>query len=356
MSDDLVPEEGEQEYRQLLAMLRSSSHRRVPIAAREQAQIVTQVRERLARATSTSTLPDVGAFTPRSQFVPHLPPRQARTSTRFVNNLLAALVLIGLILGSWVLFRAYPSSSHRTPVSTVSSGLGPVAQTQVDGLETSMQVLMSGPYFLSELLPVDVSFTNHTQKPVGLDGSLKIENKSIANACFPPALLVQVTQGGEPSYLFPRLDAGCTQPYIVTEVEPGQTITIYQYVPLTRSEGVTLTRGQVPPNYTGDPLDRQWPTVHLHMQVNPQVPQDRALSLRSQGTQVMISVPAGAKPQLLSMQSITCDGYGGPGNPGQWTPLSTNVLHEPTCPTAHRHWTYVVSAPGYAIILGSQTA
>jgi hypothetical protein len=218
-----------------------------------------------------------------------------------------------------------------------------------------MRVLIRGPYFLGELLPIDVSFTNHTQRPAGLDGSLRIVNNSIANACFPSALLVQVTNGNNPSYPFPKLDIACTQPYVVTEVEPGQTMTIHQYVPLTKSGEVTLTRGMLLPGRTGDPLDGHWPTVHLQVQVNPQVPQDRALSVLNQEGQVMISVPAGAKAHLLYMQSITCDGYD-LGNPSQWTPLSTNVLHEPACPTAHRHWTYVVSAPGYAIVSGSQTA
>ena len=218
-----------------------------------------------------------------------------------------------------------------------------------------MRVLIEGPYFLSELLPVDVSFTNHTQRPSGLDGSLKIANNSIANACFPAELLVQVTQGGNPSYTFPQLGAACLQPYIVTGIAPGQTLTIHQYVPLTRSGNVTLTRGKVLPDDRGNLLDKKWPSLHLQVQVNAQVPQDRTLSLLNQEGQVTISAPAGAKTHLVSMQIITCDGYVGPGNLGHWTPLSTNVLYEPACPTAHRHWTYVVSAPGYAIASGSQT-
>jgi hypothetical protein len=38
-------------------------------------------------------------------------------------------------------------------------------------------------------------------------------------------------------------------------------------------------------------------------------------------------VPAGTKPHLLTMQSITCGSYG--GSYGLWATLSTNVLHEP---------------------------
>ena len=54
MRNDLVPEEGEQEYSQLLAVLRSSTQKRVPIAASEQAQIIARVRERLALAAPAS--------------------------------------------------------------------------------------------------------------------------------------------------------------------------------------------------------------------------------------------------------------------------------------------------------------
>jgi hypothetical protein len=348
MSDDLVPEEGKQEYHQLLAVLRSSSQRSVPITAGEQTQIITRVQERLTRATSASTLPDdVGVLSPRRWFTPHTPTRQARKSTRFVTDLLAGLVVIGLILGSLALFKAYPFSNG-TPVPPSASGAGPTAQTQVGGLEASMRVLIGGPYFLSELLPVDVSLTNHTQRPVVLDGIDRT-----ATLCFSSALLVQVTEGGDPSFSFPKLDVACTQPGFATEVKPGQTLTIRQYVPLTKSGAVTLAMKGGTIEHTASPLDGHWPTVH--MQVNPQVPQDRALSLRNQKRQVMIEMPAGAKAHLLYMQTISCESYVD-SRGAQWMPLSTNVLDEPTCPTPHPHWEYIVSAPGYSIVSGSQIA
>ncbi len=352
MSNDLVPEETEQEYTQFLTILRSASKGQVPITAEEQTQIIAQVRTRLASATSTPTLPEAGVLIPQHQFVPHSQGRQTKISMRFVAHSLAVLVVIGLILGSWALFRSYPSP-HRTAVSTVVSSPPPATQAQANGLEASMRMLIGGPYFLGELLPIDVSFTNHTQRPAGLGGSVRIVNNGTANSCFPSALLVRVTKGSNPSYSMPELDVACTQPYIVTEVQPGRTITIHEYVPLTKSGEVTLTRGILPPDYIGDPLDRRWPTVHMQVHVNPQVSQDRILSLLNHQGQVIISVPAGVKVHLLYMQSITCDGYSS-GNPNQWTPLSTNVLHEPACPTAHQHWTYVVGAPGYAIASGSR--
>ncbi len=350
MRDDLVPEEGEQEYTRLLTVLRSASAERVPIPAEEQRQIIARVRERLTRATSPSAPAEVGTLS-RQQH--HYPKRKVRTRTRFVAQLLATVVVIGLILGAWVLFRRYPSP-YGTAVSTPTSGTGPTAQAEAGGLEASMHMLIGGPYFLGELLPINVSFTNHTQGAAWLDASVRIVNNSIAYPCFPPEFLVQVTGGHNPSYTFPELDTVCTQPFFANEVGPGQTITIRQYVPLTKSGEVTLTTGVRLPGRFIDPFNRLWPAVHLQVQVNPQVPQDRAIPLQPQPGGVTINAPAGAQAHLLYMQGLTCDGYD-LSDPVKWTPLSTNVLHEPACPAAHRHWTYIVGAPGYAIASGSQT-
>ncbi len=354
MRDDLVPEEGRQEYHQLLAVLRTSPQRRVPISTGEQAQIIAQVRERLTGAMSASTFPVMGVPIPPGQFTAHPPTRQARTSRRVVANLLAALVVIGLVLGSWVLFKANPFSNRTVapPSVTVTvSGAGSAAQTQAGGLQASVRVLIGGPYFLGELLPVDVSLANHTQKPVILDGTSRT-----ATLCFSSALLAQVTGGSNPSFSIPRLDVACTQPAYITEVKPGQALTIHQFVPLTRSRAVTLAMKGGTFGPLESPLDAYFhgdlPIIHL--QVNPQVPRDRALSLQNQKGQVMIEMPEGAKVHLLYMQSISCVSYLDSSG-AQWMPLATNVLHEPTCPTAHLRWEYIVSAPGYSIVSGSQT-
>jgi hypothetical protein len=352
MHNDLVPEEQEQEYRQLLTVLRSASAGQQPITATEQAQIIARVRERLEQAMYAAPRSAVGVLAPQRPSMPHRSMGQTRQRGRLPLNMLAAAVVIGLIVGSWVLFKAYPSS-RKAHIPTAVSSSGPVAVAQAGGLEVSMHVLIGGPYFLSELLPVDVPFTNHTQRPVGLDGSVRITNNSIANACFPSELLVQVTKGSNPSYTFPELSFACIQPYIVTEVKPGQTITIHQYVPLTKSEKVMLTTGIVLPGSGGDPLDRHWPAVHMRIQVNPQPPQNRILAIQTQYNQVIIGVPAGAKPRLLYMQTLSCGAYHG-GNT-QWTPLATHVLPMPSCSAAQGVWEYIVSAPGYTIIYGEAT-
>jgi hypothetical protein len=99
MTDDLIPEEREQEYNDLLAVLRNASQRRVLITASEQTQIRTRVQARLAQATSASSFPNEVAFTQKGQSVPNTPMAHRRKLTRFVSNLLVALVVIGISSG-----------------------------------------------------------------------------------------------------------------------------------------------------------------------------------------------------------------------------------------------------------------
>ena len=338
-NNDFIPEEEEQAYQQILAALRSSPSRHVPIAAEEQAQIITRVRVRLALAKSLSLSPDASTLPSQPQFTPHPPTRQARKPRYQAAHLLAALVVLGLILGSWALFKAYRFSSSSTPVT----GPGPVATTQAGGLEASLHVLIGGPYFLSELLPVDVSLTNHTTKTLVLGGT-----NAPATLCFKSALMVQIMGGGDPSYTLPNLDIACALPAIATEVKPGQTMMIHQYVPLTKSGEIALTM-QEP---TVDAFNGHWPTIH--MQVSPQIPPGRTLSLQKQPGEIVINAPAGTQPHLLYMQNIDCPPYyGSPETRDGWTPLAGTILREPTCPAPHPHWSYIVSAPGYAIASGS---
>src|SRR6266481_5772169 len=107
MHDDLVPEEGEQAYNQLLALLRSSSQKRVPIAATEQAQIIARVRERLVQTDQWSSLngdislPQIGVLdsSPHQAVSPAGKPRRDRRRFRLMA-LLAAAVIIAVLLGT----------------------------------------------------------------------------------------------------------------------------------------------------------------------------------------------------------------------------------------------------------------
>jgi hypothetical protein len=273
-------------------------------------------------------------------------------------GLLIALSALPLLLGSSCApFKAAPFAPSVAAQPTAAEP-APSAETQVGGLKARTQVVIAGPYFLRELLPVDVSLMNRTQQMVQLP-----EPDTTADLCHDSALMARLTAGSDPSVVFPPIPIGigCTNELRTTQVQPGETLIIHQYVPLTRSGAVTLSMQSARvctlcPSATPlpfPPLDGHWPTVQL--QVQPQVPQDRALTLQEQPGRVLIEAPAGAQGHLLAMQSVDC-GLTEVVNGARWTPLATNVMEEATCPTAHPTWVYIVSAPGYAIVSGSQHA
>jgi hypothetical protein len=288
--------------------------------------------------------------------------QQRGTSRPWGVRLLVALPLLLLFVASSCAPITPISDAPTSPTIAVPTAPAPRAQTQAGGLDATLQVLIAGPYFLRELLPVDVSLTNHTQQEVSLLGL-----STTANRCHDSALMARLTQGTDPSFAFPPLALGvsCTQEAYLTLVPPGETLTIHQYVPLTRSGAVTLSMqsasastptNPLPPNtpVPFPPLDGHWPS--LQFQVQPQVPPDRALSLQEQPRHVLVETPTGAQISLLAMQALQCEEPLYLRSDAQWMPLASNVLEEPACPGAHPQWAYLVSAPGYAITSGSQPA
>jgi hypothetical protein len=258
-----------------------------------------------------------------------------------------------------VVLCAAPATLTATTAPTATA---PRAQTQLGGLDAKLQALIAGPYFLSELLPVDVSLTNHTQEDVILPG-----RNTTADRCHDSALMARLTAGSEPSFAFPPLALGvsCTQEAYFTRVQPGETLLIHQYAPLTRSGTVTLSMQSASQGTTTNPLpsgapapfpplDGHWPSVQF--QVQSQIPPDRALSLQEQPGHVLVRTPAGAQPSLLAMQVLSCDQPVYLRSDAQWLPLASADLEEPTCPGTQPRWAYVVSAPGYTIVSGGQPA
>lgn len=346
MFDDMIPEEREERYKQLITLLRRGLREPVAISSPEQSQIIARVQERLTQADDLASRPEAMPVQQPGQTGSR--PR-ARTSSqrgrmlRFVNGLAAVLVAGMLVGASLLLFR---SSLHQPAARPQTDATGPTARAQANGMEASLHLVTTGPYFLSELLSVDVSLTNHTRMTVELLGRNKPDD-----VCFSSALNAQVTGGGPPTYTLPRLVFGCLQPLYITWLAPGQTLTIHYYLPVTKSGEVTITMGSMRDPHLASPLDGHWPSLRIH--VDAQVPSNRLLSLHAQGAQVMIQAPPAARAHLLYRESITCDQYGD-GSHADWTPLATTVLSQPVCPTAHKHWVYIVSAPGYAIVAGKR--
>ncbi len=348
MSDDRIPEERHEHYTQLIALLRRGLREPAVTSSLEQSRIIGRVQERLMRGDDSS--PQVEA----------LPAHQRPFQTRFLPILgvhfrrghvargardLVAVLMVGILVGAILLtfrFVVQPSGGRPPTAST-----GPTAVSQVGGLRASIHVVTPGPYFLRELASVDVSLTNQTGQPFELAGGSKPDI-----ACYSSALSTQITAGSAPTYALPQLAIGCAQPLFRTTVAPGQTLTLHYFLPVTRSGEVTITMGGMRGLPRVSPFDGHWPSVSVH--VDPRVPSNRALSLRSQGAQIIVQAPTAARAHLLYLESISCDGYMGGGSRLDWSPLPTAVLSQPACPTGHKHWGYIVSAPGYAIASGTR--
>ena len=346
MFDDMIPEEREEQHKQLIALLRRGLHEPVALTSPEQSQIIDRVRERLMQGDDFSSHPvampvqqagQIGATSVvrKSARGGHLP--------RFVNGL-AAVLVVGILVGAALLL--FRPALHQNAAPSPTDSAGPTARTQVNGLQATIHLVTPGPYFLSELVSVDVSLTNHTHASFGLEGSSRPDI-----ACFSSALNVQITAGSVPFYTLPTLAIGCLQPLFLTTLAPGQTLAMHYYLPVTKSGEVTIMMGGMTSSHQTIPLDGHWPSLRIH--VNPQVPANRVILLHQQGAQVIIQAPPAARAHLLYRQTITCDQYAGGGSI-DWSPLSTTTLSQPVCPTAHKHWQYIVSAPGYSIVSGSR--
>nr|MBF6592658.1 hypothetical protein [Ktedonobacterales bacterium] len=81
-----------------------------------------------------------------------------------------------------------------------TQGVGLTAHSEAGGLTMTLH-LPPGPYFLSELLPVDLSLANHSQAVVEVAGAAQ------ATSCN-QALYVLLTGGSAPYYQLPVLGGG----------------------------------------------------------------------------------------------------------------------------------------------------
>lgn len=360
MPDYMIPEESEELHKKLIPFLRRGFHDPVTISPPESSQIIAQVRDRLIQAEYLPSETEKTPVQQQGQMATSSPLTGVRSQKsripRFIN-ILAAVLVVGILIGtSLLLLRPHTYSPAAIPTA---ASTGPSARTQVNGLEASIHLVTPGPYFLSELLFVEVSLTNHTSRSFMLSGL----NKPDSLFCPKSALSARITRGNAPSYTFPLLSYACNDDEPLTNLARGQTLTIDHYLPMTRSGEVTITMGgqlmgtmsELKEYSGGTPLDGHWPFLRIH--VDPKVPPSRMISLHVQGTQIMVQAPQAARAHLLYMESITCGPNTGlyvDSSGTNWTPLTTTALSQPACPTTVlRRWDYIVSAPGYPIVSGS---
>jgi len=278
-------------------------------------------------------------------------PRHARMMR--VLNTIAAILVVGAIIGaSLVLF-----SRHQAPSQVVtldSQGKQVTVTSSAGGFEMVMR-LTAGPYFLSEMLAVDISLTNHTDQAVHLgfpfEGYACGYNSSDDTG-------VQIVGGHKPEYTLPLpTDHSCPpRPEGNSVLKAGQTLSVHRYLPLTLSGQMTLVgktqfyqpKANTFPEPVASPLDHHWPS--LHITVSSHIPVNRTLSLQRTNTQVTVLAPSGK--QLVYMYTIACTNTGG-GNFG-WELLSTTTIKpfDDYCRRVQVDWTFAFAVPGYAILTG----
>jgi hypothetical protein len=144
-----------------------------------------------------------------------------------------------------------------------------------------------------------------------------------------------------------------------TQLDAGKTLMMHGYVPLLKSGSVAILPGARFFSVKGDngvktmttgsnPLDGHWPVINIS--VATRIPTDRTLSLQQHASQITINAPASIQSHLVYFYAMSCTGES--RTDGQWTPLTTLTLQEPGCSGLNKHWSYAISAPGYAIAAG----
>jgi hypothetical protein len=370
MVDDTIPEEREDAYQPLIALLRRDQRALLALTSTERTQIIDRARERLARRGATASALDE-TLIERSAHDAQPVGLSARRSlpVRFLRDVAAVLLAVALVGATLLIFNS-AARQKAGPPSTATSG--PIAQTEADGLRASLHIVTPGPYFLRELIAIDLSLTNQTGHSVRIAGGSKPDS-----VCSSSALSVQI-HGGPPHDALPRLVIGCLDPLYVTTLAPGQTLSMRYYLPVTAGSAVTVAMGGMGGIHQGGPLDGHWPAISI--QVAPQPPADRIITLQDQGARVIVQAPPAALAHLLYRESFTCD-QGLMETTAEWTPLAAPALSQPdclvaatscprisaepllsgtplpspiACPAKNVHWLYMVSAPGYAITSGSR--
>lgn len=369
--DDSIPEEIDMQHSALVSLLRQASPRPVQLTSEQQAQIIERAQQRLLTGDQAvagdrdKREQPAGVVGLNSIPKPHpFAPRRDRRITRFASMLAAVLVIAALIGASLLLFQhrqAQTIVSNPSPGELPGSRMSVAVVTEAGGLEMSLS-LAPGPFFLSELLTANISLINHTDKTVYAGIPF------VGSACGYATGILMTSAGGPNYSIRIPTDHSCPPIANSTPLQPGQTLTVQKYLPLTSSGHVMLTaeavfytsarQSQNPfPQQVTSPLEGHWPS--LQIDVASKVPANRMISYHRDGTRVFINAPTDAQHLLQYLYSVSCQdlndqGSTISGNYG-WQSLQKNVVGEPGCPGKNVHWAFAFGLPGYAIVQGSVT-
>lgn len=370
--EDTLPEEQEIRYRELMNLVQQA--RRLPVcdSSVEQEQALARVQQRLAGleypassavdATQPGEQDNAGqendpewvGLSVEPPLVPGAPSRRRRQHAYLLNTLAALLVVSLLIATSLFLFRRFPQANAIMGPPIGAVGTPVLTQITSGGFTMSMSIT-PGPYFLSELIAVDMSLTNHTQASSQLTGTIPQTDEC------GQVLQANLTGGSSPHFsIFQQTITyylNCVTFVGQIPLNPGQTFSTRQYIPLINSGQNTLTaRLTYPmgPAATYDPFKGH--ALSTRINVVPQIPVDRGvLSVQPQASQVQILEPSSGHLQLVGFSFAICqDAQGKQQEAGSfsWSVLTTPTLDEPLCPGNNMQWIYGAGAAGYAIVVG----
>jgi hypothetical protein len=376
--DDRLPEEHEGQQQELLAMLRRAYREPLSISAAGQEQAIASVRERLRMSgqqvniDAPSPHPGEDAFAQQAGAVDSAPlnpvalPTAGSRRRRIVTllNGLAAVLVVGAIIGASALLFAHHASPPTGPASTptpnaVIIDLPIAASSSAGGLTMSIS-MTPGPYFLSEMLEIGISLTNHAQKTfyVGLP---------FVNSACGYYTGVEISGGEKPYFDIPVNNSHSCPFHIDTvTLKPGQTLAVLKYLPLQLSGRVALTAlasfyaaaaalpNRFPTSIPG-PFGDRWPSAHID--VSPTIPANSKILFEVKGYDAIVHIPSSASGPLLYAYNISCQDFNDTGSTGSgnytWDTLKVPTIRRPGCPGKNLQWTFAFAIPGYGVAVGS---
>jgi hypothetical protein len=368
--NDILPEEQDPQFEELITLLREADLNPPFIDPAEHAQIISRARARLFPTdyeVAQLAVQEPGSLPSKSSVR-----RSKHGQLIHLVNMLAAVLVVAALIGS-VLLLFGPWSPLRQDRTGSVPHIGPVGVPVKVGGETAdgferMFKITPGPYFLGELLEVDLSITNHTHTTYWL-------GSTVSTSPCPGILKITTIGGGSPHVAnfqrswasIPETMFKCNTPFVPplplgVRVAANHTITIKQYALLTNSGHLTLTANVAFQKTTNEfgghfTLDIST-TASLQLFVSALAPLDRQLSVNEQKTQVVVAVPPAITGHLLYETGFVCSqGDSGVYETGVGAGLRpTIVVRMPRCTSATPQkvlwWVYVVGVPGYALVSG----
>lgn len=353
--EDILPEEEEND---LVDLLQEEHREPLELKPAEQEQITQRVRERLLQ-TSPDALPEKEYEPGQVLMVPvsRTPATRRQRLVRLVSGLAAILVVGVIITSSQLLFTrqslsgmSIPKIAQRGPAGTLPLN---ITHVEAGGYEMTLGIT-PGPYFIGEMLEVNITLTNHTSKTQWVASPFSKSACGYTDG-------IEMQENLKPAFELPPTGHRC--PFGAAghlQISPGHTLSTQKYFVLQWSGSITLTSaiGFLEQNNdqwyqpVKSPLEGHWPTLHLH--VASQVPQDLQLTAHVMDKSITVDAPTQAHLQYLFGVSCT----NGPGSGSEetgnygWQPIKSSTVNRPACSMKHITWSYAIGAPGYAVASG----